>query len=234
MVQGCADALNGYGDVLLPTTGFHGGNISSQRVDELDRACLEFIASRRSDGVNPIAIDIGGGNGAHARRMAELGAEVTFIDLTDQRQQVDEFNAALGRTAIRFVQADARTVELHTISPPFDVIYSQRMMGCIRYGELRSLLESLYAHSNSQARCFLSASGLDTEYGADYPHRDLPVAERWSVISPRMAQKHQMYAPECLYREDELADLIASCGFAIVRSWRSEFGTPKVIAERPR
>lgn len=117
-------------------------------------------------------------------------------------------------------------------SQPFDVSYSQRMMRCVRYGELRLLLDDLCAYSNPGARCFVSASRLDTEYGADYLHRDRPVAARWSTLSPRMAQKHQMYAPECLYREQELAELIASCGFAIVRSWRSAFDTPKVIAER--
>jgi hypothetical protein len=81
---------------------------------------------------------------------------------------------------------------------------------------------------------FLSASGLDTEYGADHPRRDRPIAARWSTLSPRIAEKHQMYAPECLYRAEELADLTASCRFAIVRTSRSAFGTPKVIAERRR
>ena len=234
MSQGQTGALNSHGDVLLPTTGFHGGNISSQRVDELDEACLEFVVSRASGEAPPVAIDIGGGNGAQAYRMARLGADVTFIDLTDQRAAIGEFNAALGRRAIRFVQGDVRAIDLRSIAQPFDVIYSQRMMGCIRYGELRSLLEGLYAYSNPGARCFLSASGLDTEYGADYPHRDRPIAARWSTLCPRMAEKHQMYAPECLYREEELADLTASCGFAIVRRWRSAFGTPKVIAQRRR
>jgi hypothetical protein len=41
-----------------------------------------------------------------------------------------------------------------------------------------------------------------------------------------------MYAPECLYREHELAELVAAPGFTVVKSWCSPFGTPKIIANR--
>ncbi|MFZ2003658.1 MAG: class I SAM-dependent methyltransferase, partial [Stellaceae bacterium] len=160
------EAMNLYGDRLVPTTGLHGSNVSSQRIDELDTACLEFIERRVAEGQTSNVLDIGGGNGAQARRMAQFGANVTFVDLTDQNDAIDGFNAALGRTAIHFHQIDVRRVRLSTISPPLDVIYSQRMMGCIRYGELRRLLKSLCRHTNPGARCFISASGLDTEYGA--------------------------------------------------------------------
>jgi cyclopropane fatty-acyl-phospholipid synthase-like methyltransferase len=227
------EPLNIYGDTLLSTTGMHGGNISSQRIDELDEACLTFIEELRAKGIAPFAIDIGGGNGAHACRMAASGADVTFVDLTDQRAAIAAFNASSGRSAIRFHHADIRTIDLSAVSPPFHVIYSQRMMGCIRYGELRSLLEQLSRHAQPRARCFISASGLDTEYGADYPHRDRLVAERWWPISAAMAHKHQMYAPECLYRESELAELVAVSGFDVLRSWRSAFGTPKIVGEKP-
>ncbi len=226
------EAMNLYGDRLVPTTGLHGSNVSSQRIDELDTACLDFIGQQITAGRLLEAIDIGGGNGAQTRRMAQLGANVTFVDLTDQRDAIESFNTALGRTAIHFHQIDVRRVRLSAISPPLDVIYSQRMMGCIRYSELRRLLKSLYRHSNPGARCFISASGLDTEYGATYPHRDRPVARRFAPIASDLAEKHQMFAPECLYREHELVELVAASGFAIVASWRSPFGTPKVIAER--
>lgn len=226
------DSMNLYGDRLVPTTGFHGSNVSSQRIDELDTACLDFIRQRMEERGRLAAIDIGGGNGAQARRMAELGATVTFVDLTDQRQAIDAFNHALGRRAIDFHQVDIRSLDLAALAPPFDVIYSQRMMGCIRHADLRRLLKSLFEHATAGARCFVSASGLDTEYGATYPHRDLPVEERFAPIAQELAAKHQMYAPECLYREHELVELVAACGFTLITSWRSPFGTPKVIAER--
>lgn len=225
------EMLNEHGDVLIPTTGLHGGNISSQRLDDLDAQCIECVKTFATGGVTPQVLDIGGGNGAHARRMAKAGAMVTLIDLSDQSAAVDAFNAEIGRRAIDFRRADIRTIDLDAISAPH-VIYSQRMMGCIRYGELASLMKELYIRGDKGLHCFVSASGLETEYGVDYPHRDRPVAERFAAISPAMAEKHQMYAPECLYRVDELADLVSSAGFHVLEAWRSRFGTPKIIGEK--
>ncbi len=224
--------LNLYGDRLVSTTGLHGGDISSQRVDELDHCSIDFVAQRRGGGAMPVAVDIGGGHGAQARRMARAGASALLIDLTDQQASAEDFNRELGRSAIRSFKGDVRDIDVRTLCPPLDVIYSQRMMGCIRYAELRDLLKVLFEHANPGARCFLSASGLETEFGLTYPHRDLPVAERWASITPEMAEKHQMYAPECLYRDLELAELVAACGFTVLRAWQSTFGTPKVIAEK--
>jgi hypothetical protein len=52
----------------------------------------------------PVAADVDGGNGAHIKikRIAELGAEVVLVDLTDQHDKVADFNAAVGRQAFRF------------------------------------------------------------------------------------------------------------------------------------
>jgi hypothetical protein len=47
-----------------------------------------------------------------------------------------------------------------------------------------------------------------------------------------MAAKHQIHAPECLYREKELVDIVAESGFFVLQSWKSLFGTPKIIADK--
>jgi uncharacterized UPF0146 family protein len=226
--------LNAYGDRLLPTTGRHGGDISSQRIDELDGACLDFVRELREKGIVPTAIDIGGGNGAQSRRMAELGAAVVLVDLTDQHDNISSFNQSIGHEAIRFYQDDIRTIDIASFSSFFHLIYSQRMMGCIRYDELGELFRALYRWAMIGARCFVSAGGLDTEVGQDYPHRNFPVADRWSPIAPKMASKHQIFAPQCLYRDKEFADLIFASGFSVVRRWTSPFGNPKVIAEKTK
>lgn len=227
-----SEALNPFGDRLLPTTGRHGGDISSQRIDELDDACLNFVRKLRHDGVVPSAVDIGGGNGAQSRRIAQLGANVVLVDLTDQQYNVSSFNQSIGREAIRFYQTDIRDIDIMALSIFFDVIYSQRMMGCIQYDELSKLLQILYSCAPKSARCFVSVGGLDTEVGIDYPHLNLPVAKRWAPIAPKMAVKHQIFAPQCLYREEEFVDLVTASGFSLVRSWTSPFGNPKVIAEK--
>src|SRR5690349_14000402 len=103
--------LNVYGDRLVPTTGIHGGNISSQRVDNLDKSSLRFAKRFYNTRKNLFAIDIGGGNGAHSKRLARLGADVILIDLTDQSANVMAFNQKIGRKAIYFHQDDIRAYD---------------------------------------------------------------------------------------------------------------------------
>ena len=136
------ETLNTSGDRLIPTTGIHGGDISSQRVDELDSLCLNFVLQLHRAGTVPIAVDLGGGCGAQSRRMAELGADVVLIDLTDQRSRVSSFNKSIGRDAIHFYKRDVTSIDFLSLSASFNVIYSQRMMGCIRYGDLDKLFRN--------------------------------------------------------------------------------------------
>ena len=84
--------FNIYGDRFIPTTGFHGTNISQQRVDKLDMACLSFIEDRLSTGAPLHAIDLGGGAGAQSKRMARLGAHVILIDLSATPAEIEAFN----------------------------------------------------------------------------------------------------------------------------------------------
>ena len=39
---------------------------------------------------------------AGIRRMAERGANIIFVDLTDQQRVIEDFNAALGRAPVLF------------------------------------------------------------------------------------------------------------------------------------
>src|SRR5437868_7122444 len=137
------EAINDHGDVLIRTTGLHGGDISSQRVDDLDQACLEFLALPQFAGATPVAIDVGGGLGGQSSRMAQHGAEVWMIDLTDQSENISTFNAVLGRQGIRFFQSDARTCDISEAGP-IDVVYSQRMLSCIPYSDARLLMRRIY------------------------------------------------------------------------------------------
>ncbi len=221
-------AINDHGDVLIPTTGQHGGDISSQRIDDLDQACLDFL---EGVGTASKAVDIGGGLGGQSKRMAERGADVFMVDLTDQSENIAAFNARLGRIAIRVTQSDARDFDIASLGP-LNVIYSQRMLSCIPHGDAKNLMQKIYEASCSGSHGFISAGGLFTEVGRSYPGHGVPIDRRWAIPNQHMAAKHQMFAPECLYSEEELAELLRSCGFSIVRRWTSPFGNPKVICRR--
>ena len=226
-----ASDFNAYGDKLIPTTGSHGANISLQRVDELDQACLDFITQRMSQYGCCYALDIGGGAGAQAMRMARLGAKVLLIDLSDQSTSIENFNNDLGRNAITFLQQDVRTIT--SWPDKIDCVYSQRMLGFLRYAETLTLMTNLAQRAEPYAKFFVSTGGMQAEYASDYPDRNKPVQERFSHFSPAMSLKHGITFPECLYSDEELAQLLREAGLTIEKSWTSPFGNPKVIGCKP-
>ena len=78
--------INLYGDKLLGTSGRHGADISSQRMDELDRTTIVFAAQMEDRECT--AVDLGCGSGAHGLRLAALGLKSILIDQLPIEQTV--------------------------------------------------------------------------------------------------------------------------------------------------
>jgi cyclopropane fatty-acyl-phospholipid synthase-like methyltransferase len=224
-----AASMNLYGDTLIPTTGIHGGDISSQRSDELDLDCLRLVEKRARVELSTNALDLGGGLGAHSKRMARLGANVVLIDLTDQSDNIKQFNAEKGHDAIHFYQWDVRDFKFSNEVANFDLVYSQRMLSCIRYHEAESLICRVREVCSPSVQYFLSAGGLSSEIGRSNTHCEMPIKNRWGFASGDLAHRHQILAPECPYSEDEFVCLLKSCQLTVVRSWTSPSGNPKAI-----
>lgn len=224
--------FNIYGDVHIPTTGSHGANISQQRMDELDIECLKHIDDlRRKDPDTVVAaVDLGGGSGAQSMRMADYGANVLLIDLADQKRIMESANPVHEKRSIRFLKSDVRYVPESLWPNPIDCIYSQRALHYIPYIQCLELLFRLRKRVHSRARLFLSMGGMNTEYGADYAVRYLPIEKRFGRLSPDMSARHGIHSDICLYSKDELIHLVTRAGFIPERAWLSAFGSPKLIA----
>lgn len=69
------DKLNLYGDTLSKTTGIHGADISSQRIDDLDKENIKYVL----EGCNFRGLDVGCGYGFHSIRLSLLNAEMYLI-----------------------------------------------------------------------------------------------------------------------------------------------------------
>jgi len=220
--------LNTYGDVIVPTTGRHGSDIASQRADDLDRGCLEYVQKQLNVKKTLQVVDIGGGLGAQSMRMAKAGADVLMIDLSDRVEAIAAFNATCGREAIRFLRKDVR--EIKDWPQGLGCVYSQRMINYLPYEDALSLLTMLRSYALSGAFFFFSSGGIDTEYGKEYPDRDKPMEERFAFLTPTMGAKHSITSKVCLYREAELCFLAEKAGLTVHHAWTSPFGNPKVVA----
>ena len=224
-----ADELNIYGDSLVATTGTHGADIASQRLDDLDYRALSDILEH---GGRPCtAVDIGCGSGWQGARFAMLGADVHLFDLLDEPLLVRTLREEF-RLPLRYTGGDVTVVEAADLPTRIDLGFSQRFVHYLRFDAATVLLQRFGSKMPPASKFFISASGIQSELGEEYPGRTLPLAARFAQISQLMQARHGIIEPVCLYDEAELIALMATAGFSVVDIWSSPFGNIKGVFSR--
>lgn len=232
------DELNEGGDRVITTTGNHGIDISSQRMDQLDRRALQYALSLYEESPTtlhetpPTAVDLGCGLGIQGVRFALLGMETTLIDIHDISHRIEILSDLFSIGSLRFLQKDVRNLQPENLPEEIALLHSQRFVHYLEFEEARALF-SLFANQMKEAsRVFVSASGLHTELGDEYPDRDVPLEDRYSKLAPAMANKHDIRDPVCLYTIEDMKQLLTEAGFHVRDIHASTFGNIKAIAER--
>jgi hypothetical protein len=220
-------SLNKYGDTLLETTGTHGADIASQRIDELDIEALRFAVSGELPA--PIALDLGCGLGVQGMRFALLDMEAHLYDLLNMSDRILAFKVMFPLVNLHFHEVDLREDMRHSLPARVGLSYSQRFIHFLRYEEVCRLLKSVFHSMVTGGRLFLSASGLNSELGGGYGARDHPLGRRFGPLEPRMGEKHQIHEDVCLYTKGDLRQLTAACGFEKISVWSSPFGNVKGV-----
>lgn len=217
--------FNVHGDVLVPTTGVHGGDIASQRFDELDCDCLKYALESCPDGAN--ALELGCGLGTQGIRLAMVGLNTLLIDIHDIDERVSHLRNVLPTDKLHFLRKDVRALTPEDLPEPIHLCYSQRFIHYLNHQEAKFLIDLLSSKMANRSRLFISASGLHSELGNSYAHASLPIENRYGTLSLPVAVKHDIREPICLYTEQELSDLITPHGFRRLRVWTSAFGNIK-------
>lgn len=221
--------LNLYGDKRKHLAGTHGVDISSQRMDDLDRKCLQFALEQNSDDL--AAVDLGCGLGIQGIRLALTGIETLLIDTLSIKNRLKQLTDLLELQNIQFLQKDVRLLLPEDLSEKIQILYSQRFIHYLKFDEAEALIKMIAERMETGGRVFLSASGIDMELADGYSDRDKAVHDRYSPLSGNMALKHQIHEPVCLYSEMELKQLLEPHGFKEVLLWSSDFGNIKAIFE---
>lgn len=222
-------ALNLYGDDVVRTTGRHGADISSQRLDDLDRAALRHALDTLDRSVS--AVDIGCGLGAQGVRFGLLGVETTLVDVLDISARIESIQAAFEICDLNFVNADAQELDLDDLPVRIGTAYSQRFVHYLEFDDAVELLRTIVERMDDAGRFFVSASGLHTELGDGYPHADRPLEDRYAKLHPEMRKKHDIRDPICLYTVEDMRALFSASGIRTIRIERSKFGNVKAVGE---
>jgi SAM-dependent methyltransferase len=220
--------LNGYGDKRKPTIGNHGVDIAAQRADDLDGMALEHLRSIKDQAR---ALDVASASGGQAVRMALAGADVLALDIDDYSEAFySAANSASVGGQCRFVQQDITDYDVAGNLGRFDVIVCQRMIHYVPYGVAIEVVQTLKQALKPGGRLFLSASGLHSELGTDYPGARQPIYRRYELLSDAMVEKHAMLGLVCLYSQDELAAMLRVAGMDVEQVFTSAFGNVKAVA----
>jgi SAM-dependent methyltransferase len=223
--------LNDYGDIFVATSGHHGSDIASQRLDELDRTCLLQLLSQ---GKQVHILDFGCGFGAFGLRCGLLGAKVMLNDLVEPpkiAQCLEGLRGCFAKVEIKFMNGDIRNVakQMHQ----FEIIYSQRMLHYIPYQDAVNVLQSLAKATTGPQKYYLSMSGLKSNLRVGYDASTKDIVGRFDHLSKDIQAQHGIFEPVCLYTDADAARLAADARLSVERIWLSDFGNVKCIFAKP-
>ena len=218
--------LNFYGDILFPTTGVHGADVASQRLDDLDKESIREVLSLEHPRVT--CVDLGCGFGWHGARLAMLGADVHTFDLLPE-STLSIFLRENTRLLLSHRSGDLRHLKLENLPEEVNIAFSQRFIHYLTYEEAQHLIQTIDERCSPAACFYLSASGLNSELGQNYDGSSVEIHDRFSRLSPEMQSKHGIWEPVCLYSESELTELMVSNGFKASKVWKSKFGNIKGV-----
>ena len=224
-------ATNELGDEIITTTGSHGVDVSSQRLNNLDKTGLRYALDLDLYEGSHSAVDLGCGLGSQGVRFSLLGMDTTLIDIHDISDRVDLLSDLFSLGDLQFTQTDARELQADDLPDGISLLHSQRFIHYLTFEEARALLSLLAERMASSGRAFISASGLYSELGDDYPDRDVALEDRYSNLSPTMAERHDIRDPVCLYAKEDMEQLLSESGFQLREFLPSDFGNVKAIAE---
>ncbi len=79
------------------------------------------------------------------------------------------------------------------------------------------------------SKLFISASGLYSELSEGYKDKEAPLEERYCKLDTKIAEKHHIKEPVCLYSEEDIKTLVEQFEFIPEEIWSSSFGNIKAI-----
>lgn len=98
------------------------------------------------------------------------------------------------------------------------------------YKEAEKILKRALDWIQPNGQLFISASGLNSELGNDYPGKECPVQKRMDFLSEDMKNKHDIQVKVCLYTMPEFFTLLMDTGWKPTEYFVSGFGNLKVVA----
>ena len=206
----------------------YGVDIARERADDLDRRLLAELAKEPEKAAR--VLDLACGSGGMSAKIAKLGATVVAVDIEDYQQNFAEIREKLAvpEDKLCFVQADLAKLNLEDFGQ-FDFVLWQRAIHYLPHQTAKDFLRRLRGVVSK--KLFLSATGLETAVAEYYPARGERPQNRFAVLGPLSRALFFIDQPVCLYRPEELTELLREAGWQVEECWVSAFGNIKLTAK---
>lgn len=202
--------------------------------DELDHLAVLDIQKRIRAGDQPNALIADCGDGVLALRLARDGARVVAIDGDHDGATLLAAARVLDvADSFRFLQWQAGCGNTTPLpGGPFDLVAHHRSLSLRPYAHAVLLVRELLLNTRFGGRLYLSAYGLHSELGDDYPDAIKTVRERFTPLAPDTAHRYGIDDPVCLYSERDLFLLLFEAGASVLRTFTTTHGNVKAIGVR--
>jgi SAM-dependent methyltransferase len=200
----------------------HGVDVAVKRADDVDKKILAYIAEHPECKV----LDLGSGVGGQSVRMVEAGANVVAIDQFDFTEQF----AAYKNDQLKFVTGNIQQLATLVSDQEFSVALCQRTIHYLRYAEAVAFLAAVREQTTD--KLFISVTGTGSLIGDVYPAIEVPIEQRFSVLSDLGKDMFLIRQPVCLYSQEEFTELLQSAGWIVDECWVSAFGNIKAVCSK--
>jgi hypothetical protein len=201
--------------------------------DENERLALEECVKRQRFDRRVSVLVSPAGHCDQAVKFARLGAQVIVVDKASHQRDVEGRILASGmKDEITYLPYELADLPDETTGEPFDIIFIRRGLCGIPYQEARQVIRQTLLKMKIGGRMYLSIHGLHSELSRDYPDIDQPLDQRYSKLSPTMAEKYGIKGEVCLYSERDLFMLLLDAGASVLRTMTTTYGNVKAVAVR--
>lgn len=204
-----------------------GVNVSSYRIDDLDKELLAHIRQINSLTHQSHILSLGSGDAFMARHILDANSKIVAVDIDDYSSEYAEIIKEYGVDNVSFLQTDALTYTKEQSHQLFDYVLCQRMIHYLPHEEAGKLLHNL--SSMTEQKLFISTTGIESAIGDNYSQSNEPVGDRFSTLSEYDQETFSITEPVCLYTQKEFEALLQSSGWYIEKIWTSAFGNHKAI-----
>lgn len=210
---------------LYISYGGHGVDVAIKRADDLDKLMIENIVSKKEVKV----LDLGCGAGGQSVRMVEAGAKVTAIDVHDFSKEFESYKNERGISddVLHYINGDITNLSELISGKTFTEVCMQRVLHYLTYVQAIELLKVLY--EVTEDKLYISVTGIGSDVAVEYDGTEVPIGERFTVLSEEAAEKFSIHEPVCLYSQKEFIEILERTGWQVEKCWESAFGNLKAV-----